>query len=478
MALDEKAPTVVSLIDLVIAAIRDDIQSRALMPGARLPSIRDLARRQRISRHTVVSAYDRLIAMGHIESRPGSGFYVTARRGGALNVAGVDQQKRVYDVAWLVRQALEDGTDIVKVGGPWLPDEWLDREAIQREMRGLGREPGTHVLHYGHPLGYEPLRRQLTLKLAELGITAPPQQIVLTHGTSQALALATRLLLQPGDTALVDDPGYYNLFGFLRQNGIRLVGVPRTVDGPDVSTLRKLLEEHRPKVFFTQSLMQNPTGTDMSPVVMHRVLAAAQEFDFIIVEDDTYSDLEAMPGARLATLDGLDRVIYVRSFSKTISGSIRVGFAAASPPIIDALANLKVLESITTSQFNEKLIYRLLIAGGYRKYLEHLRTRIGRARGAALRLFAAAGMPVFTTPANGNFVWARFADSEDSATLVAPARRASIMLAAGAVFRPNLEASAYLRFNVAMCDDPRFIRYLAAQTGTTSESLLAAAGGN
>ena len=472
MALALKAPNAGPLIDQVIAVIREDIQTRALPPGARLPSIRDLARRQRISRHTVVSAYDRLIATGHIESRPGSGFYVAARRDVAVN-APSDLRARVYDVAWLIRQALEDGSDVVKVGGPWLPDAWLDSEGIQREIRGLGREPGAPVLHYGHPLGYAPLRRQLTLKLAELGITAPPDQIVLTHGTSQALALATRLLLRSGDTAFVDDPGYYNLFGFLRQNGIRLVGVPRLIDGPDIAKLRELLAEHRPKVFFTQSLIQNPTGTNMSMAVMHRVLAAAQEFDFTIVEDDTYSDLEAMPGARLATLDGLERVIYVRSFSKTISGSIRVGFAAASPQIIDALANLKVLECITTSQFDEKLIYRVLVAGGYRKYLERLRARVGGARGAALRLFAAAGMPVFAAPANGNFVWARFPDAEDSATLVAPARSAKIMLAAGAVFRPNLEPSPYMRFNVAMCDDPRFVGFIAAQTGASPQALLA-----
>jgi len=473
MALALPAPNPAPLIDQVITAIREDIRSRALPPGARLPSIRDLARQHRVSRHTVVSAYDRLVARGYLESRPGSGFYVAARRNTAPD-ASRHQRARVYDVAWLIRQALEDGADVAKVGGPWLPDGWLDGEAIQREMRGLGREPGAHVLDYGHPLGYAPLRRHLTLKLAELGITAPPDQIVLTNGTSQALALATRLLLRPGDTAFVDDPGYYNLFGFLRQNGVRLVGVPRTIDGPDVERLRELLAEHRPKAFFTQSLIHNPTGTNMSLAVMHRVLAAAQEFDFTIVEDDTYSDLETLPGARLATLDGLDRVIYVRSFSKTLSGSIRVGFAAASPPIVDALANLKVLESITTSQFNEKLIYRVLVAGGYRKYLEHLRARLGRARDATLRLFAAAGMPVFAASTNGNFLWARFPGAEDSATLVAPARDAKIMLAAGAVFRPNLEPSPYMRFNVALCDDPRFVGFVAAQTGASPAALFAA----
>lgn len=134
-----KMPGPVALVDQVIAAIRDDVDNHALLPGARLLSIRDFARKRRVSRYTAVSAYDRLVATGHIESRPRSGFYVTSRRNASAGVAAGAAFHRVYDVAWLIRQALEDGRDMVKVGGPWLPDHWLDGKGIQREMRGLGR---------------------------------------------------------------------------------------------------------------------------------------------------------------------------------------------------------------------------------------------------------------------------------------------------------------------------------------------------
>jgi DNA-binding transcriptional MocR family regulator len=457
------------LVDQIVATIQRDIDTRRLLPGARVPSIRDLARRQLISRHSAVEAYDRLVAAGYLESRPGSGFYVTSRRRGDLDAGN---RRRVYDVAWLIRQALEDGSDTLKVGSHWLPDGWLDCEGIQRVVRALGREPGAHLLHYGHPLGYLPLRQQLQLKLAEIGIAATPDQIVLTCGTSQALAFATRYLLSSGDTAFVDDPGYYNLFGFLRQSGIRLVGVPRAADGPDVTAMQQLLARHRPKAFFTQTLMQNPTGSDMSPSVMHRLLQAAEEFDFTIIEDDTYCDLASKPGARLATLDQLNRVIYVRSFSKTLSGSLRVGFAVASPPIADAIANLKVLSCITTSQFSEELIYRLLVEGHYRKFLERLRGRIAQARSTALHLLASAGMTMFCEPAGGNFLWARFPHIEDAETLMAAAREDGIMLAPGAVFRPNLETSPYLRFNVAMCGDARLGTFLRKTSSCCSSPRL------
>lgn len=460
MSLSLNAPKASPLIDQIISAIQRDIESRVLLPGARVPSIRVIAQQRCISRHTAVAAYDRLVATGFLESRRGSGFYVARQTGTAFEAASAGDRRPSYEVATFIRQVLEERSDVLRAGGPWLPDEWLDRDGVGRVVRALGREPGAHILQYGHPFGYAPLRRQLQLKLAELGIVATPEQIVLTYGSSQALELTARHLLQPGDTAFVEDPGYYNLFGFLRQNGVRLIGVPRNVDGPDIAALQALLAQHRPKVFFVQSLLQNPTGSDMSPAVMYRLLQAAEEFGFTIVEDDTYSDLDTAPRARLATLDQLSRVIYIRSFSKTLSGSLRVGFAVASQPVTDALVNLKVLSCITTSQFNEKLVHRLLVDGHHRKFLDQLRIKIAQAREATLRMLAGSGMTAFCEPANGNFVWARFAHVDDSASLLAEARREDIMLAPGAVFRPNLEPSPYMRFNVSACSDPRLVRFL------------------
>ena len=146
----------------------------------------------------------------------------------------------------------------------------------------------------------------------------PPEKI------DQALELVSRYLLKSGDTALVDDPGYYNLFGNLRLQGVEMLAVPRNPDGPDVAILDKMAAAHRPKVYFTQSVMQNPTGTDMSPHVAFKVLQAAERHNFTVVEDDIFCDLQMKTTPRLATFDQLDRVIYARSFSKTLSGSLRV----------------------------------------------------------------------------------------------------------------------------------------------------------
>ena len=309
--------------------------------GTRIPSIREFARTYKVSRFTVVEAYDRLVAMGYLEARRGSGFYTTHRPGERSWSDAEADRTRGFDVAWMIRQVLEERGDTLMAGAPWLPDEWLDQAGIRSVVRQLARNSGDHLLGYGHPAGYLPLRQQLQLKLSELGIAAPPEQIVLTYGTSQALDLVIRRLVGPEDAVLVDDPGYYNVFGYLRALGARLLGVPRNADGPDVGVLRRLAAEHRPKVYFTQTVMQNPTGTDMSPAVMYRVLQASEEFDLTIIEDDTYCDLQTVSSPRLATLDQLNRVIYLRSFSKTLSGSLRVGFLAAGRSLADDIINLK-----------------------------------------------------------------------------------------------------------------------------------------
>ena len=244
----------------------------------------------------------------------------------------------------------------------------------------LARKNGAFLLEYGQPFGYLPLREHLAQMLAALGITARAGHILLTQSTSQALELIIRYLLKPGDAALVDDPGYYNMFGNLRLQGVDMLGVPRNPDGPDVAVLEKLAAAHRPKVYFTQSVMQNPTGSDMSPHVAFKVLQAAERHNFMVVEDDIFCDLQARITPRLATLDQLNRVIYARSFSKTLSGSLRVGFIACAPDIVNELADIKMLTSITTSQFTERLVYLMLVNGHYRKYLLRLHEQLAEAR--------------------------------------------------------------------------------------------------
>jgi DNA-binding transcriptional MocR family regulator len=454
-----------SLTDQIVAGIRRQIDDRHLRPGTKLPSIRNFAETYDVSRFTVVEAYDRLVAMGYLQSRRGAGFYTAAAPApvGAEHPAPSDNHKRNEQLVWLIRRLLEAGENTILAGGPWLPNSWLDETGIRQSLNVLARKNGAYLLEYGHPFGYLPLREHLALMLAGLGITARVDQILLTQGTSQALELVIRYLLKPGDAALVDDPGYYNMFGNLRLQGVEMLAVPRNPDGPDVAVLEKLATARRPKVYFTQSVMQNPTGTDISPHVAFKLLQAAERHNFTIVEDDIFCDLQTKTTPRLATLDQLNRVIYARSFSKTLSGSLRVGFVACAQDIANELADIKMLTSITTSQFTERLVYLMLMDGHYRKHLSRLHERLSDARLSVVRAFERMGLELFAEPADGMFVWARFPHVEDSLTLAEASQRDGIVLAPGAVFRPHLERSPWMRFNVTVCEDTRVQRWLQRQ---------------
>lgn len=443
------------LVDQIAEGIQRQVDDRLLRPGSKLPSIREFAARHDISRFTVVEAYDRLVATGYLRSKRGAGFFTTDIANKAVTPAPSSGLRHNEEVVWLIRRLLEAHDGTVMAGGPWLPSSWLDEANLRRIMKSLANNEGSHLIDYGEPLGYRPLRQHIAeMMLPEVGINTQENQVLLTCGASQALDLVSRSLLNSGDAVLVDDPGYYNLFGNLRLQGLRLIGVPRQVDGPEIEALENLAAEHKPKLYFTQSVLQNPTGTTMSHHKAFRVLQAAGQYDFTVVEDDIFSDMHPQATPRLAALDQLNRVIYLRSFSKTLSGSLRVGFIAANRQLIEDLSDTKMVTSVTTSLFTEKLIYRLLTEGYYRKYLARLQDRIGEARRNVIEAFEKIGIETFCDDDCGMFVWGRFADIGDSLPLAEMALKEGLMLAPGTVFRPNLQPSEWMRFNVAVCEDP------------------------
>lgn len=450
----------VALVEQIVSGVRSQIDDRILRPGMKLPPIRRLAETQQVSRFTVVEAYDRLVALGYLDSRRGSGFYVSARRAGGEEPEMIERVERAVDGAWLMREITNHAPERVLAAAGDLPPQWLDEDEVLRNLRQLLRRGDTRSTSYGTPQGYAPLRDQLRIRLAELGIRAQPGQIVLTYGATQALDLVGRYFLKAGDCVLVDDPGYWNLFSNLRLQGVRLLGVPRNADGPDTAALELLLEHHQPRLYFTQSVLHNPTSSCISPAVAFRLLQLAEKHDFLIADDDIYGDMVQGPATRLATLDQLQRVIHIGSYSKTISGNLRVGYLACRYDLAQALTDVKIMTALSSPEFAERMVHLMLTEGHYRKYVERLHGRLARATDRTLQLLERVGMVVDQTPAGGQFVWARVPGLGDSSALAHHGVEHGIVLAPGAVFRPNCQPSAHLRFNVAYAEHPRLERFL------------------
>ena len=431
----------VSRTGAVMEAIRRRMAVRTLAAGEKLPSIRSLAATMGVSPSTVVDAYDRLAAEGLITSRPGSGFFVS----GALPpfaIAEVGAKlDRAVDPLWVSRQSLDADPDMLKPGCGWLPPDWMLEDAIRRSVRNLARADAAVLSDYGNARGLLELRSFLARQFAEEGIDAGAERILLTASGTQAFDMICRILLQPGDVVLLDDPCYFNFQASLRVHRVEVVSVPYTATGPDPAVFAECLSTHRPRLYVTNSAIHNPTGATLSPQTAHRLLAAAAAHDLTIVEDDTFADLEPEQSPRLAALDGLSRVIRIGSFSKTLSASIRCGYVAARPDWIEALVDLQVATNFgALSPFAATLVLGTLGNGSYRKHIDGLRRRLTQARRVAASNLAALGIVPWLMPRGGFHLWCRLPGGRDAAEVARAALRERVVLAPGSMM-PRRPAS-------------------------------------
>lgn len=451
------------LVEQIVEQYIDRIGDKSLRAGSRLPSIRRFAADYGVSKFTVVEAYDRLVALGYVQSRRGAGFFVAPRVENHANMPlrRDPPLRRCVDSLWLLRQdALTNDNEMLKPGCGWLPASWMPQAELEKALRDLTRRPNARLTSYGEPFGYRPLRQQLCVRLAELEIEVEPEQIVLTHGAMHALDLIARYFVDEGDVVLVDEPGFFNVFANQKLNGARLMGVPRTPSGPDVAVLEQLLAAHKPKLFITNSVLHNPTGTSLNRATAHRCLQLAEKYDLTIVEDDIYSDFQTGPGERLAALDQLHRVIYIGSFSKTLSANLRVGFIAADTRRAQDLCDLKLLTGLSTSEAGERVIHAMLTEGAYRKHMDRVKSRVKLAADMVLPRLEALGYSLWAQPGGGMFTYARLPDVADAAPLAQQALGEGMMHAPGVLFCPQSELSPWLRFNMTHMEDKRVWRWL------------------
>jgi DNA-binding transcriptional MocR family regulator len=361
------------------------------------------------------------------------------------------------DATALIRGMFHQGSAPSGPGMGTLPAAWLDAALLDRALRrSLGRSgaaPGD-ALRYGNPAGDELLRQAMSRRLGgELGITAPPGQIVTTLGATHALDVVARTLLQPGDAVLVDEPGWAVEFARLTRLGMRLLPVPRGADGPDLAVMAQLLAEHRPRLYVTVSVLHNPTGQTLTLAAAHQILKLAEAHDLTIVEDDTYAWLAPPHAPRLAALDGLQRTVYVTGFSKILAPNWRVGCVAAAPALAERLIDTKLLGTLTTPALFERAVGWCLDQGLLRRHAERVTQRLDAARGRVVRLAQEAGCH-FVTPPQGLFGWVD--TGVDTERLAGRLAGDGWLVAPGRLFLAAPRASTLMRLNFASALEPRF----------------------
>ena len=456
-----------SLTEQLVQRMAEQIESRLLAPGARLPSVRQGAAEQGVSAATVVAAYDRLLAQGLIEARPKRGFFVRERsslRGQGVGGAGHRAQEPAAQSAAapmkataLIRGMFHEPSPKPQPGMGVLPPHWMETQFLPTALRRVVRAPTINEvsLRYGEPQGDVGLREALSLRLRQHQIEVPARQIVTTLGATHALDVVSRTLLRAGDPVMVEEPGWAVEFARLAAMGMRILPVPRRADGPDLDVMRRYCETHQPKLYVSVSVLHNPTGHCLAPATAQRVVELAHAHGFHIVEDDTYSHLAPDHSTRLSALDGLRRTIYVGGFAKILAPNWRVGFLAAPPDLVEALLDAKLLGTLTTPALLEKAMAIVIEQGQLRRHAERVRTRLDAARQRTVRLALQAGCRFAAEPA-GLFGWVD--TGVDTEVLARRMHDDGYLLAPGALFHATRQPSTLMRINFASAQDATFWR--------------------
>lgn len=462
-----------SLTEQLAGRFAERIRDRLLAPGARLPSVRECARQQGVSPHTVVAAYDQLLAQGLVEARRQRGFYVRdaapaqeARPQGAVKTVATPMRATGVpaDAGSLIRGMFHRQSDKPQPGMGVFPPDWMESSFLPTALRRL---TGTRALQelslqYGEPAGDTALRRSLSQKLMGINVPAPPEQILTTIGATHALDIVSRTLLRPGDPVMVEEPGWAIEFARLESLGMRVLPVPRRADGPDLAVMARYCEAHRPKLFVSVSVFHNPTGYCLTPGGAHRLLQLAQQHDFHIVEDDTYSHLAPEHATRLCALDGLQRTLYVSGFAKILAPNWRIGFLAAPPALFGRLLETKLLGTLTTPALFERALAWCIDQGQLRRHADRIRIRLDGARARTVKLALAHGCSFVSEPA-GLFGWVD--TGVDTDALTQRMLDEGYLLAPGSLFHARRPPSTLMRINFATAQDAEFWKVFARVRG-------------
>jgi DNA-binding transcriptional MocR family regulator len=420
--------------------IRAALEAGRIHPGTQLPPTRDLAKQLRVNRNTVIAAYDLLVETGAATGHTGRGTFlsgpkpVTPPSGSdvwfgafarAVEGPGVGSLLNVYRVA-----TSHEG---ISLAGGYPASELMPVEGFSKAMSRVLAERGTEVLSYGPTAGYAPLRAAIA---AEMGCEA--SSILITSGSQQALELAFRVLVDPGDVVLVEEPTYTGTISILAALDARLVGVPLDGEGIRPDLLALAMERHRPRVLYVQPTFHNPTTRVMSEARRREVLAIAARYRCLVVEDDWAGDMSFTGERRpsLWALDGGRHVLYVSTFSKKLLPGLRIGWIAAPPEVFDRLLALKQIEDCGSSPLVQAALHAFLEAGGQAKHLARVRAAY-RVRAMAMDQAMREHFPEgarWSVPDGGLFVWVTLPESIDGDELFTAARERGVLIGRGSLF--------------------------------------------
>jgi DNA-binding transcriptional MocR family regulator len=434
------------LLARLAGSLEAAIARGTLPPGTRLPSERDLADRLGLSRSTVVAAYDRLKDDGRIHTQRGSGTFVGApvrsREGHFLPghlLSIVDNRDGPRQTVEFTIAALPGSREIAPAG-----------ERLARHLGTLSLETPGYL-----PLGLPALRREIARLYEKRGLPTDPDQIIVTSGAQQAIALVAQLFR--GARVAMEDPTNPASIDAFRAAGTDLIPIPVDADGACVDDLAALAPAEAPRAVYIATTFNNPTGTMLSAQRRRTLAESARREGWTIIEDETLCDIsidEAPVPAPIAALETAGDVLSIGSACKLFWGGLRIGWVRGNHRLIGAIAPLKIVADLGTSLVGQALCAELM----------PLRERVRAERRAQLRTryrtltgALARALPDWTwsEPRGGSSLWIALPHG-DSAGFALEAARYGVTLAPGNAFSSTDRHGRHLRLPFVL--DPADLR--------------------
>ncbi|WP_345759332.1 PLP-dependent aminotransferase family protein [Bacillus sp. PBIB1] len=441
----------------IIQFIKEKIGNGEWPIGSKIPSQRTLAKHFEVNRSTVITALEELTADGLIEGRMGKGTVVTNNTWTLLAknsspawdqyvTSGIQQpsQKIVQEI-----NKSESNSDLIQLSKGELSHEIFPL-AVMKEIMGKVSQ-NIEAFGYEEPKGYLPLREALSGYLRTIGIQASPSSILIVSGALQALQLISMGLLQRGSTVYLDQPSYLYSLHVFQSAGMKLTGVPMDHDGLLPEHIRMARGERGRAILYTNPCFQNPTGILMSKKRREEILAASENTQLPIIEDDIYRELwiDEIPPDPIKTIDKNGHVLYIGSLSKTLSPGLRIGWIVGPEPVIERLSDIKMQTDYGSSSLSQRVAAEWFISGEYQQHLEQVRSQLKVRRELALSVLETHLKDVATwnIPKGGFFVWVKILPSISMKLLYTKALSKGILLNLGRIYAE--EKGNYIRLSYA-----------------------------
>ncbi|WP_028302154.1 PLP-dependent aminotransferase family protein [Oceanospirillum beijerinckii] len=436
------------------------LQEQRWPPGERLPSIRDLCEQQQISKATVLHAYQRLEALGLIESRPKAGYFVLKpgketpkprTTATMLPPRPVSLSDVFADI--MSRSAAFDILPDLQAGEPSPGITALNR-CLSRALRS---QRGDRSQYYDQPAGDPGLREQLALHYHRRGYYhCKAEHFCITSGCQHAMFLALMACCQRGDIVAVESPGFYGVLQMLEQLELRVIEIPSSpVHGMDMDALENALKQWPIRACVVSPAYATPSGALMPDSARKKLLSLAEEHDLAIVEDDIYADTGFVQQPDpLKALDQDNRVILCSSFSKSLSRDLRLGWIDGARWHARIL-RLKLVTQLASSRYLQQGVCEFIRDGGYRSYLKRQRLELRNNRDQLIHLIQQhwpkqlSKTTRISQPNGGLALWLELDNHQDTLSCYQQALQQGIVITPGALFSVSGQHSHCLRLSFA-----------------------------